>query len=123
MTITAETAEQIMWSALREYGLPKWCAYMSIIERQAIPQARRAEILEMARYDASIEKSDDIVYEMMKRWCADNLFVHLTQQTLGDEIGITPERAHRLMMANTDRFRKIQRGLWEVRDPRADRNI
>ena len=61
MTLTAETAEQMMWSALRQYGMPRWCAHMSMIERQAIPQARRAEILEMALYDSTIEKSDDIV--------------------------------------------------------------
>lgn len=123
MTLDAQTAEQIMWSALRQYGMPRWCAHMSIIERQAIPQARRAEILEMALYDSTIEKADDIIEHLVIKWCDDHLFAHISHHQLAIEIGITSDRAHRLMMANPSRFRKIQRGLWEVRDPRADRRI
>ena len=123
MTLDAQTAEQIMWSALRQYGMPRWCAHMSITERQAIPQARRAEILQMALYDPTIEKADDIIEHLVIRWCDDHLFAHISHHHLAIEIGITPERAYRLINANPTRFRKVQRGLWEVRDPKADRRI
>lgn len=119
--MTQQEAEQIMWSALVTHGMPNWCAYISKIERETIPRQRRAEMLQQALTDPSIIKADDIIEHLMIRWCADHLFHHITHHDLATAIGITADRAHRMIGSHQTRFRKIQKGLWEVRDPKADR--
>ena len=115
------TPHQVIETAIVEYGRPMWVATVPMSIRQAVPSSDIEQMLTAATANPHIEKADDIIEQTMVQWCMSNLFAHITQHDLATTLGITPERARRLIDRHADRYRKVQRGLWEVRDPRADR--
>jgi len=116
-----QTAHQIIESAIVEYGRPNWVATVPMSIRQAVPPSDIEQMLAAATANPHIEKTDAIIEQTMVQWCIANLFAHITQHDLAATLGVTPERARRLIDRHADRYRKVQRGLWEVRDPQADR--
>ena len=115
------TPHQIIETAIVEYGRPMWVATVPMSIRQAVPSTDIEQMLIEATANPQIEKTIEIIEQTMLQWCTANLFAHITQHDLATTLGITPERARRLIDRHADRYRKVQRGLWEVRDPRADR--
>jgi hypothetical protein len=50
-----------------------------------------------------------------------NLFAHITSKQVCELCECSLPTALRLLDARPDVFRKIKRGVWEIRDPQADR--
>lgn len=66
------------------------------------------------------EKRSD-KYQSIINWCADNVFAEITPNFLMDVSGMSYPTVLKFIGERPDLFRKIRRGIYEVRDPKADR--
>lgn len=117
------TPQAIIEQAIIEHGRPVWVSVVPMSIRQAVSPSEIEQMLAAATANPEIIKTDDIIEQTMLQWCSEHLFEHITHHDLAATLGITAERARRLIDRHADRYRKVQRGLWEVRDPKADRSI
>jgi hypothetical protein len=115
--------QAIIEQAIIEHGRPMWVSVVPMSIRQAVLPSDIEQMLAAATANPEIIKTDDIIEQTMLQWCSEHLFEHITHHDLAATLGITAERARRLIDRHADRYRKVQRGLWEVRDPKADRSI
>ena len=117
------TPQAIIEQAIAEYGRPYWVAAVPMSVRQSLPSGEIEQILTSASSNPDIIKSEDILTKIMFEWCANNLFVQVTHHDLAVALGITSTQARGFINRNPERFRKLQRGCWEVRDPQSDKKI
>ena len=117
------TPQAIIEQAIIEHGRPMWVSVVPMSIRQAVSPSDIEQMLAAATANPLIEKTIEIIEQTMLQWCSEHLFEHITHHDLAATLGITAERAHRLINNHRDVFRKVQRGLWEVRDAKADRSI
>jgi len=117
------TPQAIIEQAIIEHGRPMWVSVVPMSIRQAVSSSDIEQMLAAATANPEIIKTDEIIEQTMLQWCSEHLFEHITHHDLAVTLGITAERARRLIDRHSDRYRKVQRGLWEVRDPKADRSI
>lgn len=59
--------------------------------------------------------------DALMQFARTNLFAHITSKQVCELCECSLPTALRLLDARPDVFRKIKRGVWEVRDPQADR--
>ena len=60
-------------------------------------------------------------YQNIINWCEDNVFAEVTPQFLMDVSGMSYPTVLKFIGDRPDLFRKLRRGVYEVRDPQADR--
>jgi hypothetical protein len=77
------------------------------------------------------EKSDEKSYKRLSRaekldsvlkWASCNIGKQVTLQTLIEESDIAYSMAKKITEDRPDVFRKVKRGIFEIRDPKADRD-
>jgi hypothetical protein len=115
------TPQAIIQQAIKEYGRPFWVSVVPMTIRQAVAPNEIEDMLVAASTNPEIEKSDEILVQTMIQWCGDHLFEHITHHDLATKLGITPMHARGLINRHPEIYRKLQRGWWEVRDPKSDR--
>lgn len=59
--------------------------------------------------------------DLILHWAGENLFQHVTIDRLIQHLGVNRSAVRRVTTDRPDVFRRIERGLFEVRDPRSDR--
>jgi len=69
--------------------------------------------------DKKVRRSDK--YGTIYSWCQENVFAQVTAAEIAELGEISYPTALKLIADRPDLFRKIKRGLYEVRDPKADR--
>ncbi len=69
--------------------------------------------------DKKVRRSDK--YGAIYAWCQDNVFAQVTAAEIAELGEVSYPTALKLITDRPDLFRKIKRGLYEVRDPKADR--
>ena len=111
---------QIVSDAIATHGRPLWVAHVPTNIREQVDARWLAEQLASAhRSPDSIRREDQ--YGDILRWCKQNLFEEVTLQHLQDLSGLSAPTVRKFIESRLDLFRKLRRGVWEVRDPEADR--
>ena len=106
--------------AINTYGRPLWCAHIPYQIRQQVPPKKIGEMLAAAhRSPDSVTRAD--LYGDILEWCSKNVFEEVTIPALVEISGLSAPTVRKFIGDRVDVFRKIGRGVWEVRDPKSDR--
>lgn len=106
--------------AIATHGRPLWVAHVPTNIREAVDPKWLADALASAhRSPDSIRREDQ--YGDILRWCKQNLFAEVTLANLQELSGLSAPTVRKFIESRMDVFRKLRRGVWEVRDPEADR--
>ena len=116
--ITQHEAERIIQEAINEYGRPYWVAYVPGSVRRAVPYSVIEAMLNSVGKTA-VKRSEK--YQSIVDWTQEHLYEEVTPQTIMDIGGISYPTALKFISDRPDIFRKIKRGVYELRDPQADR--
>lgn len=103
--------------AIEVYGRPRWVAYTSKDDRDAIAADVLAEMLAGARREVPRDER----YGAVMRWAAENVFAEVTTKMVMEMAEVSRATALKLLEERPDVFKPIRRGVWEVRDAEADR--
>lgn len=116
--ITQEEAMEIIADAIAEYGRPMWIAVVPSRIRKLVPYPTLLEMMDNAGRVAvkRVEK-----YQSIIDWTQEHLFEQVTPQQIMEVGDISYPTALKFIGDRPDIFRKIKRGLYELRDPQADR--
>lgn len=111
---------EIVGEAIATHGRPLWVAHVPTRIREAVDPKWLAETLATAhRSPDSIKREDQ--YGDILRWCKQNLFAEVTLTQLQELSGLSAPTVRKFIESRMDIFRKLRRGVWEVRDAEADR--
>lgn len=111
---------QIVGDAIATHGRPLWVAYVpSDIREQVDAQWLASQLATAHRSPDSITREDQ--YGDILNWCKNNLFAEVTLADLQQLSGLSAPTVRKFIDSRMDVFRKLRRGVWEVRDPQADR--
>lgn len=106
--------------AIAEHGRPNWVAYVPQRIRQQVMSQDLAELLVAAKWSTeSLAKADQ--YQRITEWCEQNVFAEVTINDLVEMSGLSPISVRNFIKDRPQMFRKLRRGVWEVRDHLADR--
>lgn len=112
-------AEQVA-EAIATHGRPLWAAHIPYQVRQQVPTSEIGRMLAAAhRSPDSVTRAD--LYGDIIDWCASNVFGQVTIPLLVEVSGLSAPSVRKFIGDRVDLFRKLKRGVWEVRDPKADR--
>jgi hypothetical protein len=112
-------AEQVA-EAINTYGRPLWAAHIPYQVRHQVPTSEIGRMLATAhRSPDSVTRAD--LYGDIIDWCANNVFGEVTIPLLVEVSGLSAPSVRKFISDRVDLFRKLKRGVWEVRDPKADR--
>lgn len=116
--LTTEEAKQIIADAIAMYGRPNWVAAVPSRIRKLVPYPVILEMMEDAGRTPvkRVEK-----YQSIIDWTQEHLYEQVTPQDIMDIGDISYPTALKFIGDRPDIFRKIKRGLYELRDPQADR--
>lgn len=91
----------------------------SALRRHAIP----ARIISELGLDDSVEKPERRAdkYKKIFDWCTNNVYHQVSAEQIAEIGGISYPTALKVIKERPDFFRVIKRGVYEVRDPAADR--
>lgn len=106
--------------AIEQYGRPQWVAYVPTRVRKMVPYEVIMELLEGAQPSEGSVSKDDKKDKAM-RWCQEHLFEEVTVKQIAEIGGLGESSARTLITSRPDVFRKLGRGVYEIRDPQADR--
>jgi hypothetical protein len=115
--MTPERATKIVREAIEEYGRPAWLAYVPMRIIRIVPRDTLNEILSAA--PQLMNKRAD-KYDALLEWAKDHLFEQFTTEELVEQSGFSYATTLKFLQESPT-FRKIKKGLWEIRDPQADR--
>lgn len=117
MEVTVQQAIQMCADAIQEHGCPKWIAYVPSRIIRLVPPETLA-LLRESSTPALTKRSDK--YDALLAWAKDRLFEQFTTEQIVEVSGFSyPTTLKFLQQSPT--FRKIKKGLWEIRDPETDR--
>ena len=116
--ITYEEAVEIVSKAIEEYGRPYWVAIVPSRIRKLIPYETLLEMMNNAGR-APVKRSEK--YQALIDWTQEHLYEEVTPQTIMEVGNISYPTALKFIGDRPDIFRKIKRGVYELRDPKADR--
>lgn len=116
--LTQEEATQIISDAIARYGRPYWVAYVPNRIRKMVPYPVILEMME--NVGRTFVKRED-KYQYIIDWTQEHLYEQVTPQDIMDIGGISYPTALKFIGDHPDIFRKVKRGLYELRDPLADR--
>jgi hypothetical protein len=112
-------AEQVA-EAIATHGRPLWAAYIPYQVRQQVPTSEIGRMLATAhRSPDNVTRAD--LYADIIEWCSKNVFAEATIPVLVEVSGLSAPSVRKFIGDRVDLFRKLRRGVWEVRDPKADR--
>ena len=117
MEITVEEATTIVAEAIEEYGRPFWVAHVPSRIRKMVPYSVIEQML--AGAEKKVPRGEK--YQNIVDWTQEHLYEEVTPQTIMDVGGISYPTALKFIADHPDIFRKIKRGIYELRDPVADR--
>ena len=114
------TPQEQVHQAIMEYGRPLWVTHVPQRVRVQVPIADLARWLAEAHQSPStVTRSDQ--YESIVRWCSNHIFEEVTLADLERVSGLSVASVRKFIGERPDLFRRLRRGVWEVRDPKADR--
>lgn len=116
--LTVEEATQIISDAIAQYGRPNWVAYVPNRIRKMVPYPTILGMMENA--GRTFVKRED-KYQSIIDWTQEHLFEEVTPQDIMEVGNISYPTALKFIGDRPDIFRKIKRGVYELRDPIADR--
>jgi len=113
-------AAEIVAEAIATHGRPLWVAHVPKPIRHQVD----AEWLDGML--ATAQRSSDYLtrryqYDLILDWCKRNVFEEVTVEALVELSKLSEPTVRKFIGERTDVFRKLRRGVWEVRDPKADR--
>lgn len=99
---------------------PSW-SVKELVSYYSIDPRVAAELfgVDQVEPEKKIRRSDK--YGAIFGWCQQNIFAQVSPQQIAEIGEISYPTALKLVNDRPDIFRKIKRGLFEVRDPKADR--
>lgn len=114
----------LKWKREGATGSPvKYLAQYSIMQSNILVVARdycNIEIdEEKLAEETKVEKRAD-KYDAFIEWSKDHLFEQFTTEQLVEQAGFSYQTTLKFL-AESPNFKKIKKGLWEVRDPKADK--
>lgn len=116
--VTYEEAIEIISNAIEEHGRPMWIAVVPTRIRKLVPYPTLLEMMENAGR-VSVKRTEK--YQSIIDWAKAHLFEQVTPQQVMEIGDISYPTALKFIGDRPDIFRKIKRGLYELRDPQADR--
>jgi hypothetical protein len=111
---------EIVRAALEEHGRPAWLGHVPFRIVKQVPAPVLEEMLAGARRSTPRGEKEER-YAAFDRWLSEHLFDEVTIPFICERLEISVGHARRFIADRPDQFRKIGRGVWEVRDPREDR--
>lgn len=116
--LTQEQAIEIIADAIEKHGRPFWIAYVPSRIRKLVPYPTLLEMMNNAGRVA-VKRSEK--YQSIIDWTQEHLYEEVTPQTIMEIGDISYPTALKFIGDRPDIFRKIKRGVYELRDPIADR--
>ena len=108
--------------AIATYGRLLWVAHIPKSTRDAVPVETMRELVRNAKWStesaAKREGWGDLIM-----FCRENIYESVTVNDLTEACGLSIPTLRKFIADRPDIFRKIQRGLWEIRDPESDRAL
>jgi len=93
---------------------------VSALRRHAIPARIIAELgFEDDDVEKPVRRAEK--YKKIVDWCAENTLVQVTAEQIGEVGEVSYPTALKFIKERPDLFRVVKRGVYEVRDPEADR--
>ena len=106
--------------AIAEHGRPNWVAHVPITIRTQVEPGHLLPLLAAAKWStATLTKTGQ--YATIMEWCSGNVFAETTVTHLAELSGLSTVSVRNFIKDSPHLFRKLRRGVWEVRDPKADR--
>lgn len=99
---------------------PSWSP-KELVSYYSIDLRVAAEIFGVAQVEPEKKVRRADKYGKIYDWCDQNVFAQVTTQQVAEIGEISYPTALKLVSDRPDLFRKIKRGLYEIRDPKADR--
>lgn len=113
-------AVQEVQEAIKTYGRPLWVATVPKPVRDQVDPKQISEMLATAHTTPEFVTRED-QYLSIQRWCKLNVFEEATVELLEEISGLSAPTVRKYIDAHMDVFKKLRRGVWEVRDAQADR--
>lgn len=117
MEVTTEEAINMVSQAIEEHGRPAWIGYVPMRIVKMVPKETLAFLME-SNTQALTKRSDK--YDALINWSKDHLFEQFTTEELVEQSGFSYQTTLKFLQESPT-FRKIKKGLWEIRDAEADR--
>lgn len=117
--ITLEDAVQMVSNAIAEYGRPAWLGYVPMRIIKMVPSATLAMLMDSNAQ--TLNKRAD-KYDALLEWAKDHLFEQFTTEQIVEVSGFSYPTTLKFLQESPT-FRKVKKGLWEVRDAEADRTL
>lgn len=102
--------------AIEQHGRPVWIAHVPMNIVRQVPYRVLGEMLATAR----IVKADD-KKRIMFNYLQDNTYNEITIEQITEIMGVSEPTARKFIKENAGWFKKVSRGVWEIRDPKKDR--
>ena len=119
MEVTVEDAIRIVSDAIDQYGRPAWLGYVPMRIVRKIPYETFTLLLESNI--SSLNKRSD-KYGALLAWASEHLFEQFTTEQIVEVSGFSYPTTLKFLQESPS-FRKVKKGLWEVRDADADRKL
>lgn len=117
MEVTIEEAINMVSQAIEEHGRPAWIGYVPMRIVKMIPRDTLTMLME-SNVQALTKRADK--YDALLEWAKDHLFEQFTTEQLVEISGFSYQTTLKFLQESPT-FRKIKKGLWEIRDAQADR--
>jgi hypothetical protein len=108
--------------AIATYGRPLWVAHIPKPIRDAVPVETLRELVSNAKWSTEGAAKREGWGDLMV-YCRENVYESVTVNDLTEACGLSIPTIRKFITDRPDIFRKIQRGLWEIRDPESDRKL
>lgn len=115
--VTVQDAIKMVSDAIDEHGRPSWLGYVPMRIVRMVPPETLNLLLE-SNSSALTKRSDR--YDALLDWSKDHLFEQFTTEQIVEISGFSYPTTLKFIQESPT-FRKVKKGLWEVRDADADR--
>jgi len=115
--VTVEQAIQMVAEAIEEFGRPAWLGRVPMRIVRLVPPETLTFLME-SNTSALTKRADK--YEALLEWAKDHLFEQFTTEQIVEVSGFSYPTTLKFLQESPT-FRKVKKGLWEVRDADADR--
>lgn len=115
--VTVQQAIKMVSESIEEHGRPAWLAYVPMRIIRMVPSETLNLLLE-SNTSALTKRSDK--YDALLDWSKDHLFEQFTTEQIVEVSGFSYQTTLKFLQESPT-FRKVKKGLWEVRDADADR--
>ena len=117
MEVTVQQAIQMVADAIQEYGRPAWLGKIPMRIVRLVPPETLALLME-SNTSALNKRSDK--YDALLAWASEHLFEQFTTEQIVEVSGFSYPTTLKFIQESPT-FRKVKKGLWEIRDAEADR--